>query len=142
MPHTAQRSNHRSIWRRTSIGRWSEVDEGNSGVSFGLRRCLAWLPFLVPMPRHSRRSQLSMKSMTATVFFKIASTNISYYVFAIPMKGVGSSPSPSSLRVHSRSAIADDHRYRRECPITCISLATDGSSFSELTRLNLQEPDL
>lgn len=58
------------------------------------------------------------------------------------MKGVGLSPSPLRLRVHSRSAIADDHRYRRECPITCIYLATDGSSFSESTRLNLQEPDL
>lgn len=120
MGATIEKSNHRTIWRRTSIGRWSEVDEKNSGVSFGLRRCLAWLPFLVPMPRHSRQSQAfslfySMRTMTATGFFKIASTNI--LCVRHSMKGVGSSPSPSKLGVHSWSAIADDHRYRHECPI-------------------------
>jgi hypothetical protein len=86
-------------------------------------------------------STLHEKNDSHSFFFlKIASTNI--LCVRHSMKGVGSSPSPSKLRVHSRSAIADDHRYRRECPITRISLATDGPSFSELTRLNQQELDL
>lgn len=134
MGATVERSNHRTIWRRTSIGRWSEVDEKNSGVSFGLRRCLAWLPFLVPMPRHSRRSQLSlsysMRTMAATVF----SANI--LCVRHSMKGVGSSPSPSKLGVHSWSAIADDLRYRHECPII-LHISPLMIPFSKSTSLNL-----